>query len=367
MYGHAYEIATFRSDSAYFDGRHPSSVSFSGPKQDALRRDFTINGLFYDPVAGRLIDYVHGRHDIQHRLIRTIGDPGDRFAEDKLRMLRAIRLACCLDFKIVPESWDAIRKRAPEILQVSWERIRDELSKLLTGPDPASGLDLLRESGLLNHILPEVEAMSGIPNTAAASGEDVFSHSRTAVALLRKPSTVLAFATLLHDAGKPSSYSVEEDKCFEGHAGLGAKISEQVCRRLKMSNQEANQISDLVLAHMELRQVHDMRLSAIRRFLRKSNFEDHLELYRVNCLSSRRDLKLYKLWLQKVEQYRHEPPATPFLTGDDLIELGYQPGPMFKEVLQAVEDLQLDGALRTREEALEHVKTHFPQAGKARP
>jgi poly(A) polymerase len=367
IYGHAYEIVTFRSDNAYVDGRHPTSISFSGPKQDALRRDFTINGLFYDPIAGRLIDHVHGRNDIQRKLIRTIGNPGDRFAEDKLRMLRAIRLACCLGFTIVPESWDAIRKLAPEILQVSWERIRDELSKLLTGPDPATGLDLLRDSGLMKHILPEVDVMFGIPNSAVSSEVDVFTHTRTAVALLRKPSSVLAFATLLHDAGKPLSYSAEEDKCFQGHASLGSKISEQVCRRLKMSNHEADQVADLVLAHLELRQVNEMRLSAIRRFLRKPNFADHLELYRVNCLSTRRDLKLYRQWLQKLDQYRHESVPAPLLTGDDLIELGYQPGPVFKEILHAVEDLQLDGAFRTREEALEHIRIHFPPAGKAPP
>jgi len=367
MYGHAYEIATFRSDNTYVDGRHPSSVSFSGPKQDALRRDFTINGLFYDPVAGRLIDYVHGRNDIRRRLIRTIGDPIDRFAEDKLRMLRAVRLACCLGFTIVPESWDAIRKCAPEILQVSWERIRDELYRLLTGPDPAAGLDLLRESGLLKHILPEVEALVGVPNTAGAADVDVFNHSRTAVSLLRKPSAVLAFATLLHDAGKPATYSTEEDRCFEGHASLGAKICAQVCRRLKMSNQETDQAADMVLTHLELRNIHEMRVSAIRRFLRKPNIADRLELYRANCLSSRKDLKIYRLWLQKLEQYRHEPAPAPLMTGDDLIEIGYQPGPVFKDILQTVEDLQLDGALRTREEALEHVRIHFPPAGKARP
>jgi poly(A) polymerase len=365
MYGHTYEIATFRSDSAYLDGRHPSSVSFSGPKQDALRRDFTINGLFYDPIAGRLIDYVHGRSDIRRKLIRTIGNPGDRFAEDKLRMLRAIRIAGCLGFTIVPECWEAIRKLASEILQVSWERIREELSRILTGPDPAAGLDLLHSSGLLRHILPEVEAMVGIPNTAVTSHEDVFAHTRDAVALLRKPSAVLAYATLLHDAGKPPSYSVDEAACFKGHAGVGARISEQVCRRLKMSNRETDQVIDLVRAHLEMRQVSEMRLSEIRRFLRKPNFADHLELYRVNCLSSRLDLGLHKVWIQKFDQFRHESAMSPLLTGDDLVALGYQPGPAFKEILQTVEDLQLDGALRTREQALDHVRRHFPPADKA--
>jgi len=204
MYGRAYEVATFRSDNAYLNGRHPSSVTFSGPEQDAHRRDFTINGLFYDPAAERLIDYVHGRKDIKNRLIRTIGNPAMRFAEDKLRMLRAIRLACSLDFKIAPGTWEAIQKLAPEILQVSAERIRDELLKLLIGPTPDIGLDLLHESGLLTHVLPEVEAMRGIPQfPESASKGDVFANTKTALAMIRKPSTVLALGTLLHNIGMP--------------------------------------------------------------------------------------------------------------------------------------------------------------------
>ena len=365
MYGHAYEVATFRSDHEYLDGRHPSSVSFSGPEQDALRRDFTINGLFYDPVADRLIDFVRGRNDLQNRLIRTIGDPGARFSEDKLRMLRAVRLASCLDFEIVPETWDAIRKLAPEILSVSWERIRDELLKLLTGPAPAAGIDLLHESRLLGHILPEVEAMRGVPNMGASGDADVFAHTRTALSLLRNPSPCLALATLLHDVGKPSSYSVDAQACFAGHARLGGRISEQICRRLKMSREEAGRITDLVEEHLDFEQAKGLKESALRRLLGKPYIAEHLELHRVNLLSSRRDLEVHTYCVQKLEQYRHEPAPAPFITGEDLIGLGYQPGPIFKEMLRTIEDLQLDGIVRSREEALEYLSRSYPPVGTA--
>lgn len=363
MYGHAYEVATFRSDREYLDGRHPSSVAFSGPEQDALRRDFTINGLFFDPVADRLIDYVHGKSDIQRRLIRTIGDPQVRFAEDKLRMLRAIRLSCNLGFKIVPETWNAIQKIAPDILQVSWERIRDEVVRLFTGPAPDIGLNLLHESNLLMQILPEVAAMRGVSESPASlSRSDVFTHTRNALAMLRKPSSVLALGTLLHDVGKPATYSEDVQKCFEGHAQLGGKISEEICRRLRMSNEQTGQITDLVLTHMDFLQAGEMRESILRKLFRKPNIADHLELFRVNCLSSQRDLEAYSNYLRKLKEFNLEPVAAPLLTGEDLIEIGYSPGPIFKSILQTIEDLQLEGTLRTREDAIQHVKAFFPLA-----
>ncbi len=365
LYGHAYEVATFRSDHEYLDGRHPSSVSFSGAEQDALRRDFTINGLFYDPLADRLLDFVHGRNDLQNRLIRTIGDPGERFAEDKLRMLRAVRIASCLDFTIVPETWSAIQKLAPEILSVSWERIRDEIFKLLTGPAPAEGMDLLHESRLLEHILPEVEAMRGVPNMAASGGADVFEHARTALSLLRNPSHCLALATLLHDIGKPSSYSADSRTCFAGHAELGVRISEQICRRLKMSREETGRVTALVGEHLDFEQVKGLKEGALRRFLGKPYIAEHLDLYRVNFLSSRRDLEVHTYCLSKLEQYRHEPAPAPLITGEDLIGLGYQPGPIFKEMLQIIEDLQLEGIVRSREEAFEYLRRNYPPAGTA--
>lgn len=366
-YGRSYEVATFRSDNAYVDGRHPSSVSFSGPRQDALRRDFTINGLFYDPVADRVIDYVQGRRDIKTKVIRTIGNPEDRFAEDKLRMLRAVRLASNLDFAVAPETWGAIKKLAPDILQVSWERIRDELFKLLTGENPGKGLDLLHESGLLKHILPEVESMCGVPYSKDSREMDVFAHTRTALSLLRRPSSILALGTLLHDVGKTLSPPGDAQERFKDHEKLGAEISEAVCRRIRMSNEAAARVVDLVRTHMEFSRVHDMRESAFRRFLRKPDFADHLELYRVNRLSVGGDLKTYEYCLEKYREYAREPAAPPLLTGDDLVLLGHKPGPAFQEMLRAIEDLQLEGVLRTREEALEYIRAHYPPADAGGP
>ena len=348
LYGHGYEVATFRSDGEYVDGRHPSSVAFSGPEQDARRRDFTINGLFYDPVTDRLIDYVHGRSDIRRGLIRTIGFPDARFAEDKLRMLRAIRFACSLGFKIAPETWSVIQSLAAGILQVSWERIRDELIQILTGPAPGSGLDLLHDSGLLVHILPEIEAMREQAKPAeVAGGTNLFARTKSAMNLLRKPSTPLAFATLLHEAGDPA-------------------VSREVCRRLRMSTGETDRIVDLVSTHADFVNNKEMRDSSLRRIYRRPGFGDHLELLRVHCLSHQIKLDAYFRYLNRTKEYVKNPEASLFVTGDDLIAMGYAPGPDFSRILQRVEDLQLDGVLRSRDEALEYVRTAFPVSAGSR-
>jgi poly(A) polymerase len=360
LYGRAYEVATFRSDHAYFDGRHPSSIAFSEPEQDALRRDFTINGLFYDPIANCLIDYVRGKMDIQNRVIRTIGNPDARFSEDKLRMLRALRFACDLSFTIVPETWDAIQKHASDILQISWERIRDELIKLLTGPAPDEGLRLLYQSGLLRHILPEIAAMRGIPQSQEDSSDgDVFAHTQNALARLHKPSAILAMGTLLHEVGKPSTFSANSSQ-WAGHAQEGGKISEAIARRLRMSNEETAQIVDLVSTHSEFLHINEKRESAQRRLLCKPNIADHLELLRVHCLGSQSSLEIYSRCLKKREEYQQT--LGPLIKGEDLIEMGYLPGPIYGEILRAVEDLQLEGILKTREEALKHIKVSFPIA-----
>jgi poly(A) polymerase len=358
MYGHAYEVATFRSDHKYLDGRHPSSVAFSGPEQDALRRDFTINGLFYDPIAKRLIDYVCGESDVRNKVIRTIGNPDARFSEDKLRMLRAIRFACDLGFTIVPETWDAIQKLAPDILQISWERIRNELINVLIGPAPDEGLKLLHQSGLLQHILPEVAAMRGIPQSPGDLAEkDLFAHTQNALARLHKPSAILAMGTLLHHAGIPLTYSGNSSQCFSEHAQKGGAISEAIGRRLRMSNEEINRIVDLVSMHSNFLHITEMSESAQRRLLHKPNIADHLELLRVHCLSDRRSLEIYSGCLEKLEELKRN--WDPLLTGEDLIEMGYKPGPIFREILRTVEDLQFEGILKTREEALHHIKVSF--------
>jgi poly(A) polymerase len=362
MYGRAFEVATFRSEGAYLDGRHPSAVTFSGPKEDALRRDFTINGLFYDPAAGKIIDFVQGKADIQRRIIRTIGAPWDRFEEDKLRLMRAIRFACHLDFQIEQDTFETIRQLAPAVLQVSSERIRDELIKILTGPARDRGLDLLHESGLLSCVLPEVEAMRGVPQPPEFHPEgDVFLHTKLALKMLRKPAPVLALGTLLHDVGKPPTFSIRERIRFDGHVELGVKMAEEICKRLRMSNEETEQVADLVLHHLRFMHVHEMRESTLKRLLRKPNFSDHLELHRVDCLSSHRDLEGYWFCRKRSEELKNAPPSPPpLIRGQDLIDLGYQPGPIFREILTAVEDLQLEGGLRTQQEALDYVRQTYP-------
>ena len=362
LYGHPYEVTTFRTEGPYLDGRRPSSVTFSSPEQDARRRDFTVNGLFYDPTAGRIIDYVRGKPDIRNRIIRTIGRPEDRFAEDKLRMLRAVRFACNLEFTIESATWEAIRQHADEIRLVSWERIRDEILRLLTGPDPSRGLDLLFESGLLGWILPEVEAMRGVPQPPEYHPEgDVYTHTKLALGLLRRPSPELALATLLHDVGKPPTFSLEERIRFDGHVELGARMAAEICRRLRLSNDRTERVVDLVLHHLRFMHVKEMRQSTLKRFLSKQNFRDHLELHRVDCLSSHRDLEGYRFCLEKLRQLEREPPPRePIVRGDDLIALGYEPGPLFKEILRTIEDMRLEGVIATREEALVQIRKLFP-------
>jgi tRNA nucleotidyltransferase/poly(A) polymerase len=345
MYGHSYEVATFRSDNPYLDGRHPSSVEFSGPEQDAYRRDFTINGLFYDPVADRLIDYVHGKADIQNRLIRTIGIPKDRFTEDKLRMMRAIRLACSLNFEIVPETWEAIRLLSPEILQISWERIRDELLKILIGPAPARGLDLLHESGILIHILPEVVQ-------GRASGTNLLNSAKSALGALRKPSSVMVLSALLQGTGKSSA------------ATDGGETTRLICRRLRISNEEADRIIDLITSQASFSHAKDLREAELKRLLKKPNIRDHMELYRANCISSRGNLENYWFCLDKLDEFSSSPVAAPLISGEDLIEMGYPPGPIFKEILRTIEDMQLEGTLQTREQAVENIRKSFPLTDK---
>jgi poly(A) polymerase len=369
-YGHAYDVAAFRSEGPYLDGRHPSSVSFSGPKQDALRRDFTANGLFYDPIAERVIDYVHGVADIRKRILRTIGKPQERFREDKLRMLRAVRFACNLNFKIAPATYEVIPQLAPSILEVSWERIRDELLKILTGPMPGRGLDLLHDTGLLVQVLPEVEAMRGVAQPTEFHPEgDVFVHTRRALELLRKPSPVLALATLLHDVGKPPTFEVKDRIRFDGHVEVGARIAENVCRRLRMSNEETSRVVALVRGHLRFMNIREMRTSTLRRFLSRPDFEDHLELCRVDCLSSHGDLGDYFFAKEKYQELKNAPPLPPrLISGDDLVSMGYSPGPIFRQILHAVEDLHLENPQLTREEAVEYVHRTFPlekRAGKS--
>jgi len=362
MYRRAYEVATFRGEAGYEDGRHPTKVDFVGPERDALRRDFTVNGMFYDPIAERVIDYVRGRTDIKKRILRSIGRAEERFSEDRLRMLRAVRLACDLDFTIDSKTWQAICRISPGILEISWERIRGELLQIITGRRSGRGVDLLLDSGLLARILPEVEAMHDVPQPEEFHPEgDVLTHTRMALELLRKPSPVLALATLLHDVGKPSTFSIQERIRFDGHVERGAELSAQVCRRLKLSNAEKQQVVDLVANHLRFVHVKEMRPSTLKRFLRKSNFLDHLELHRADCLSSHGDLENYEYCRKMLDELKQEQISPPvLLTGRDLIELGFKPGPIFRQILQVVETMQLEGSLLTKLDAMEYVRSSYP-------
>lgn len=361
-YGHTYDVATFRSEGPYLDGRHPSSVSFSGPEQDAMRRDFTVNGLFYDPVELRVIDFVRGEADLHLKVLRTIGKPEERFGEDKLRMLRAVRFSCHLDFRIAEETFEAIRQLAPSILEVSWERIRDELLKILMGPAPGRGLDLLNDSGLLQPILPEVAATRGVEQPAEFHPEgDVYVHTRNALDLMRDPSPVLALAVLLHDIGKPPTFGIKGRIRFDGHVEVGAQMSEDVCKRLRMPNDVTERVVDLVRGHLRFMNIRQMRPGTLRRFLLQPYFEDHLELHRIDCLSSHGDIEYYTLAKEKYAELQKEAPRPPrLISGDDLISMGYPRGPIYKEILDAVEDLQAEKPQLNREQALDFVRRQFP-------
>jgi len=359
------EVATFRSDVGYSDGRHPDQVRYTtNPRQDVERRDFTINGLLLDPITNEVLDFVGGRRDLHAHIIRTIGDPGLRFAEDKLRMLRAVRFAARFNYQIEPETFRAIRKLSQRIHQVSRERVRDELTKMLTEGQARRAFLLLDETGLLHEVLPEISALKGVEQPPQFHPEgDVFVHTLLLLDKLPQPCpATLAWGALLHDVGKPPTFRVAPDRIrFDGHVEVGVKMAEQICRRLRFSNHDSEQILALVTNHMRFADVQRMKESTLKKFIRMPRFEEHLELHRIDCQSSHGDLTSYKFTREKMAALPPEavrPPA--LINGDDLIAAGYVPGPQFKEILGAVEDGQLEGRLGSKEEALEFVRGQFP-------
>jgi poly(A) polymerase len=358
---YAIEVATFRSDGAYSDGRHPDEVQFSkDARMDVQRRDFTINGLLLDPDTREVLDYVGGREDLQRGLIRTIGEAHQRFAEDKLRMLRAVRFAARFNYTIDEQTFAAIRELSPQIHQVSRERVRDEILKMLTEGHARCAFELLDQTHLLEQVLPEIKKMQGVAQPPQYHPEgDVWIH--TLMLLEGLPagcSKTLALGALLHDVGKPPTFRVAPDRIrFDGHAEIGTKMAAEICRRFRLSNDDTDQVLSLVANHMRFGDVQRMKDSTLKRFFRLPRFEQHLELHRLDCQSSHRDLSLYDFAKEKfqtlpAEQIR----PTPLITGADLIAAGYQPGPQFKELLTAVEDAQLDGKISTKEEAMELVR-----------
>ncbi|HEY5055612.1 MAG TPA: CCA tRNA nucleotidyltransferase [Acidobacteriaceae bacterium] len=378
----ATEVATFRNDGAYSDGRRPDAVRFStSPAEDVLRRDFTINGMLLNPIQfdpmkletsgdldASVLDFVGGREDLKKKLVRAIGDPKLRYTEDKLRLLRAVRFAARLNFAL---DETGIRDLAAEITQVSAERIRDELTRILTEGGARRGFELLDSLGLLSRILPEAVRMKGVAQPPQYHPEgDVWTH--TMLLLEKLPagcSATLAWGALLHDIGKPATFqppnpSVPGDRIrFNGHVEVGVRIAEEILSRLRFSKDETTQIVALVKNHMRFGDIREMRPATLRRFLRLPHFEEHLALHRLDATSAHGDLSLYSI---AKAAYEAEPapdqrPA-PLLTGRDLIAAGYRPSPQFKPMLAFAEDAQLEGTIHTRDEALALVATHFGPA-----
>jgi tRNA nucleotidyltransferase/poly(A) polymerase len=357
-----FEVATFRSDGAYLDGRRPETVNFSSAEEDARRRDFTINGMFYEPIADAVVDYVGGREDLERRVIRAIGEANLRFGEDRLRMLRAVRFAAALDFEIDTETWNALRADASQIKVVSPERIRDELMKILADAHRVRGFDLLDASGLLEQILPEVSALKGCEQPPQFHPEgDVYVHTRKMLEFLSPDaSPLLALMVLLHDIGKPPTQTcdpVEGRIRFNGHDEVGAGMTIAVMERLRFSSDEIEAVASAVRSHMMFKDVPKMRPAKLRRFMARENFGLELELHRVDCLSSHGDLENFEFLLQKEKEFENEPLIPPpLVNGHDLIALGLTPGPRFREILEKVQTAQLEGEIHLRDEALALVR-----------
>ena len=350
------EVATFRSDNDYTDGRRPASVHFeSDPRQDVLRRDFTINGLMMDPETGEVLDFTGGRDDLARRVVRAIGDPDSRFAEDHLRLLRAIRFAARLDFAIDPATFAAIVRHHAAILRVSAERIRDELVRILTEGGARRGFELLEQSGMLGDILPEVAAMKGVAQPPEYHPEgDVWVHTLLLLEKLDRPTSTLALGALLHDVGKPPTFRVAERIRFDGHVEEGVRLAHHILHRLRFSHDEMERVEALVANHMRFRDVHRMKESTLKRFLRMPGFAEHLEVHRLDCMASNQQLENYRFAARKLAEFSEEHlKPVPLVTGDDLIAAGYEPGPAFGAALRVVEDAQLEGLVQSREEALE--------------
>jgi putative nucleotidyltransferase with HDIG domain len=364
------EVATFRCDVGYSDGRHPDEVRFSkDAREDVQRRDFTINGLLLDPAEDKVLDYVGGEDDLKSKIIRAIGDPTVRFAEDKLRMFRAVRFAARFEYTIEPATFASIQKLAQQINQVSRERVRDELTRMLTEGHARRAFELLDETGLLREVLPEIAAMKGVEQPPEFHPEgDVFVHTLLMLEKLPQPfPATLAWGVLLHDVGKTPTFRRAPDRIrFDEHARVGTKMAEAICRRLRFSNDDTEQVAALVENHMRFGDVERMNPSTFKKFIRLPRFEQHLELHRLDCESSHRNLRLYNFTREKMNALPpEEVRPKPLVTGEDLIAAGYSPGPLFKEILTAIEDAQLDGELQSKQEAMQLVRRQFPLEVKA--
>lgn len=362
------EVATFRRDSQSSDGRRPDRVIYTtDEREDVLRRDFTINGMLLGPGDPRPIDHVDGIQDIERGLVRAIGVPEERFLEDHLRMLRAVRFAAGLGFRIEPKTCDAIRRLAHLTARVAAERVRDELSRILTEGGARRGFELLGETGMLRHLLPEIEALKGVEQPPEFHPEgDVWTHTLIMLEGLDGPSVPLAWGVVLHDAGKPDTFRRADRIRFHGHVKRGVAVAEAVCRRLRFSNADRTRVTALVRDHMKFMHVRDMRPGRLRRFVGQPHFGEHLELHRLDCLSSHGHLQNHAFALAEMKRIQGERRWIPLLTGHDLIAAGYEPGPRFGEILRAVEDRHLEGTLAGKQEALDFVLRRYPLARERR-
>jgi putative nucleotidyltransferase with HDIG domain len=359
------EVATFRSDGVYSDGRHPDAVRFStSPEEDVKRRDFTINGMMLDPFSNAVLDLVGGERDLKAGVIRAIGDPNQRFTEDKLRMLRGVRFAARFAFDLEAATARATAQLASFVNQVSRERVRDELTLMLTEGHARRAFELLAATGLLVQVLPEVVKMKGVAQPPQYHPEgDVWVHTLMLLEGLPAGCPVpLAWAALLHDVGKPATFRIAPDRIrFDGHVEAGVRIAEEICRRLRFANHETEQILSLIANHMRFADVQKMKESTLKRFFRLQEFDQHLALHRLDCLASHGSLELYEFAREKFETLpQEEVRPSLLLTGTDLIEAGYKPGPQFSKMLAMAEDAQLEGAVQSREQALALVEQHWP-------
>ena len=356
--GESFAVTTFRFDGPYLDGRHPSHVRYGTMKEDILRRDFTINGMMYDPYEDRVIDLVGGAEDLKRGLIRAIGDPSQRFEEDRLRMIRAIRFAAGLGFTIEENTLGAIQQQAPTIRQIAWERIGEEITRVLREGYARRGFELLDTTKLLGALMPEIEALKGVEQSPDYHPEgDVFTHTMAMLDHLADPTETLAYGCLLHDIAKPACFQKEGGHItFYNHTEKGAEMAVEILRRLKRSRAVWERVTYLVRNHLRYTQSPKMRLSTLKRFLREDGIEELLELCRIDSLSSNGDLRYYTFCMQKMSELKKEEihPA-PLLRGRDLIAMGFSPGPIFQEILKEVEEAQLNGEISSRTHAVEWV------------
>jgi tRNA nucleotidyltransferase/poly(A) polymerase len=362
--GQPIEVATFRADEVYVDGRHPVAVRRASPEEDARRRDFTINGMFRDPENDEIIDYVGGRADLAARVIRAIGDPEARFGEDHLRMLRAVRLAARLGYTIEPATLAAIRRLAGKITEISWERIGEEIVRILTEGAARRGFELLDESGLLDHVLPEVAAMQGVEQSPDFHPEgDVFRHTLLLLDRLEEPDEALALGGLLHDVAKPLCVERKGERItFYGHPERGEALAIEVCQRLKRSRAVWEKVGWLVRNHLRVMHAPEMRRSTLRRFLAEPWIGDLLALVRADALASHGDLRNYEFCRRTLAEFGSEPvKPPPLLRGRDLLDRGYPAGPLYGEILKAAEDRQLEGEINSREEAFAWLERAYPR------